>query len=130
MKRVTTPMIILVALVIVVGGSIVYQKKHSDLVSTPSACVNNPLSAGAQGRCVSDLQTLLNWSLYGIDGPNYKPVTGQYEATTTNQVKQFQSTNNLPVSGNLSTATWEKLCQTTDPPSAWTNAAKDAGCRL
>jgi peptidoglycan hydrolase-like protein with peptidoglycan-binding domain len=123
---------ILIGAVVVVVAVIVIAiatKHRSDLVSDKNACVNNSLSASASGQCVSDLQTMLNWSLYGIDGPNYEKVTGQFTTGTTAEVKQFQSSNSLPDSGTADQSTWQKLCgDGSDAPASWTTAAKNAGC--
>lgn len=79
---------------------------------------------------MSDLQNMLNWSLYGIDGPNYKPVNGQFSAATTAEVKSFQSSNALSQTGDVNKSTWQKLCAGgANSSNTWKAAAKDAGCK-
>jgi hypothetical protein len=121
----------IIILIIIVGAVLLFGGNKSTLSSSPSACVNNNLSQSSSGHCVSDLQTLLNWGLYGIDGPNYQKVTGQFSASTTAEVKQFQTLNNIDASGTLNKQTWIKLCDGEQgPPASWTAAAKDAGCKV
>jgi peptidoglycan hydrolase-like protein with peptidoglycan-binding domain len=118
--------------ILIIGAAILlFGSSSSDLSATPDACVHSVLAPGASGHCVADLQTMLNWSLFGIDGPNYKPVNGQYSAVTTTLLARFQSSVSLPATGTLTTQSWQKLCAAgNDAPATWRSAAKDAGCRL
>jgi peptidoglycan hydrolase-like protein with peptidoglycan-binding domain len=119
---------IIVVIAILVVGGIVLTHKKSGLSSNPSACVNKTLSATSSGACVSDLQNLLNWNLYGIDQPNYMKVDGQYSSTLTKAVSTAQSNDSLPSSGTMNLNTWKDICSGTDTPSWWTKAASNAGC--
>jgi hypothetical protein len=123
--------LLFIVLLFVVGLVLfIFNKGKSDISSSPSACVNNSISEGASGHCVSDLQNLLNWGLYGIDQPNYIKVTGQFSTTTTSQVKKFQTYNNLTGSGVANVATWKELCsEGSDASNTWLMAAQDAGCK-
>jgi peptidoglycan hydrolase-like protein with peptidoglycan-binding domain len=121
---------VVIAIAIIVIGIIVLSKGKSDVVSSPSACANNSLLQGSSGSCVSDAQNLLNWSLYGIDGPNYKTVTGQFNNQTSSLVKQYQASNGLSRTGSINRATWQKLCSDgSDSTATWAAAAKNAGCK-
>jgi peptidoglycan hydrolase-like protein with peptidoglycan-binding domain len=127
MKRIA---LFIIALIIVVGIILIVGGNGSDLSSTPGSCVTVTLAQGTSGHCVSDVQQLLNWGLYGIDTPNYKSISGQFNASTTTVVKLFQSTNSLSQTGSVNKITWERLCESSDAPPSWTTAAKDAGCKV
>jgi peptidoglycan hydrolase-like protein with peptidoglycan-binding domain len=131
LKSSRTPIIwVIVILIAIAIGAFILTKNHSNVVSSPSACANNSLSQDANGHCVTDAQDLLNWSLYGIDGPDYKKVTGQFSSVTAAEVSQYQNGNSLSQTGSLNKATWQKLCADgSDSTPTWTSAAKDAGCK-
>ena len=123
--------IVLVAL-LAVTGVFVFKARHTkSVVSDPAACVNHSLATGATGHCVSDLQNLLNWQLYGINGPSYMKITGQYDAAVTAAVKRLHSENKTTESDSVTTTDWHELCSRGgDAPTSWKLAAKDAGCEM
>jgi peptidoglycan hydrolase-like protein with peptidoglycan-binding domain len=129
MKR--SALIVIVVIVFGIGAILLIgHSSSSDLSSDPTACVNQTFQSENRGHCVSDIQNLLNWSLYGIDSPIYKPVTGSYTQSTASLVLEFQNTNNLPKNAIVQKATWEKLCQISDATGTTLAAAKDAGCKV
>ena len=119
-----------VVAVLAVAAAFMLQARHTkSVVSNPAACVNHSLATGATGHCVSDLQNLLNWQLYGINGPSYMKINGQYDATVTATVQRLHSENKTVESDSVTTADWHELCSRgSDAPSSWKLAAKDAGC--
>ena len=123
--------IVLVAL-LAVTGAFVFKARHTkSVVLDPAACVNHSSTTGATGHCVSDLKNLLNWQLYGINGPSYMKINGQYDATVTAAVKRLHSENKTTESDLVTTADWHELCSRGgDAPSSWKLAAKDAGCEM
>lgn len=122
--------VIVVVAVVAVAGAFVLKAHHTKSdTSDPAACVNHSLTTGATGHCVSDLQNLLNWQLYGINGPSYMKITGQYDATVTAAVKRLHSENKTAESDSVTTADWHELCSRGgDAPTTWKLAAKNAGC--
>ncbi len=71
--------------------------------------IDAKLSPGNRGIPVLALQMLLNTPV-----PHYAdhipvPLTGEYDAATTNAVRQAQKSFQLPETGNADRATWEAL---------------------
>ena len=123
--------IVLTALLAVTGAFVLKARQTKSVASDPAACVNHSLATGATGHCVSDLQKLLNWQLYGINGPSYMKITGQYDATVAAAVKRLHSENKTTESDSVTTADWHELCSRGgDAPKSWKLAAKDAGCEM
>lgn len=63
---------------------------------------------------VMELQRLLRQA--GFLPPNFI-VTGIYDQTTQNAVREFQRVNGLPVTGIVDAATWQALYRATAPPT-------------
>ena len=124
--------VIVIVAVLAVAGAFVLKARHTKrVVSDPAACVNHSLATGANGHCVSDLQNLLNWQLYGINGPSYMKITSQYDVTVTTAVNRLHSENKTAGSDSVTTADWHELCSRGgDAPTTWKLAAKDAGCEI
>jgi peptidoglycan hydrolase-like protein with peptidoglycan-binding domain len=121
----------IIVVLIALGYLLLKGSGSTKFVSDPKACVNNSLSLGATGSCVKDLQNMLNWSIYGIDGPNYKKVTGDFDSVTAGEVKSIQAGNNIAQTSSLNQQTWKVLCEGgSNSDSTWTNAATNAGCKL
>jgi hypothetical protein len=121
-------LIVIGILLVVLGG--IYAVFHNQQASNnnPHACINQTFTLGSSGNCITDGQRLLNWYVYGIDGPSYMSVNGDFSATTQAVVQKAQSGASLPVTGKLDPVTWKLLCEESDTPSWWASAAKNAGC--
>lgn len=77
----------------------------ADVPIVPSSRIARPtLMTDSQGEAVSELQAVL--LLLGFyDGP----ITGQYQASTQEAVKQFQAAAGLTADGIVGPATWSRL---------------------
>ena len=120
---------IVVGIIVIVAGLVVYKTGHKAAPANPNACVTKTFSSGSQGRCISDLQNMVNSQAYGIDGQHYIKITGTYDVPTSTAVKVFQSNFQLPTTGIVTPADWQKLCDSSDPPSNWKTISTDAGCQ-
>jgi len=76
-----------------------------------SNCIGTAyLNIGSRGKCVSDLQNILN----GVNPNNKLVVSGLFDEKTQFVVINFQKLNALKVtpSGTTDSTTWQKLCNT------------------
>ena len=67
------------------------------------------ISTGDRGQQVEIVQKALSF-LGFFDGPP----DGRYGIMLTKAVRQFQSVNNLRITGDINVATWEKLLEPTE----------------
>lgn len=66
--------------------------------------INEPIVQGATGEDVKILQRGLRALNY-----YYGSITGNFDSNTTKAVREFQTINKLPVTGNVDLVTWELL---------------------
>jgi hypothetical protein len=98
------------------------------LQSDASGCYGVTFVYGSSGRCVRDIQQLINWAPYG---PKLT-VDGKYDASTKTAVQNYQKPMGLTADGVVGPKTWKLICQPQTGPSvppSWPRAAAhDAGC--
>ena len=94
-------------------------------------CVDYQYSAGGDGSCVANIQTLLN--AFKVGGPQLE-VDGQFGDQTRASVAAFQSYWGLQVDGVVGAETWNILCapQMGPGPVAWLpyDATRASGCNI
>jgi hypothetical protein len=106
----------------------VFFRNKSNMSTNPKACVNRTFTVGSKGQCITDAQHMLNWYLYGIDGPRYMKISSLFNAAMQQDLKKIQSNSSLTVSGKLDPPTWKLLCTVQGGPPWWNISAKNAGC--
>ena len=103
--------------------------------ATPAAaagqCVDYQYSAGGDGSCVANIQTLLN--AFKVGGPQLE-VDGQFGEQTRAAVVAFQTYWGMQVDGVVGAETWNILCgpQMGPGPISWYpyDAARASGCNI
>jgi hypothetical protein len=132
----------------------VISSKDSSETAVSSYCVGKAFTPGSSGRCVSDIQTIINYMEHSgltecpFVGGTALTINGTYDTATTLQVKAVQTwancyakqegfTSHVPQTGIVGKATWGELCTYgyTDPvhssaaeAGTTITAGKDAGC--
>ncbi|AZH82146.1 peptidoglycan-binding protein [Plantibacter sp. PA-3-X8] len=94
-------------------------------------CVDYQYSAGGDGSCVANIQTLLN--AFKVGGPQLE-VDGQFGEQTRAAVVAFQTYWGMQVDGVVGAETWNILCgpQMGPGPISWYpyDAARASGCNI
>jgi len=94
-------------------------------------CVDYQYSAGGDGSCVANIQTLLN--AFKVGGPQLE-VDGQFGEQTRAAVVAFQTYWGMQVDGVVGAETWNILCgpQMGPGPISWYpyDAARASGCTI
>ena len=94
-------------------------------------CVDYQYSAGGDGSCVANIQTLLN--AFKVGGPQLE-VDGQFGEQTRAAVVAFQTYWGMQVDGVVGAETWNILCapQMGPGPVDWFpyDAARASGCNI
>lgn len=98
-------------------------------------CVDYQYSAGGDGGCVANIQTLLNaFQINGPSGYTQLAVDGEFGAQTQSAVVAFQTYWGLQADGVVGAETWNILCgpQMGPGPIAWYpyDAARASGCNI
>jgi hypothetical protein len=157
----TQVLIVVVAAIVIVVGAFILFSHHRNTGNTggrtgdlSSYCVGQTFNLGSSGRCVSDIQTLVNYMEHSgltecqFAGGATLTVDGVYDGTTATQVRAVQGwancyakqegfTSNVQLTSNVDKATWGELCTYgyTNPSrngaknaSSAISAGKDAGC--
>jgi len=77
-----------------------------------ATCTQGVWSSGTSGRCVSDIQTMLNIEGNYIRWANWSSLStdGQFGPLTKGQVRAFQTYTSIQQDGIVGPQTWGKLC--------------------
>jgi hypothetical protein len=145
----------LIALLVSHDRSTSATNQTNSSASISSGCVSKQFSTGSTGHCVSDIQTLVNYTEHsGLTECPFSNgatliVNGSYDSLTSTQVRSIQQwsdcyaeqegfTSDVMQTGTVDKATWGELCTYgyTDPlhtsakgATTVEAAGKDAGCQ-
>ena len=105
-KRQIPKWVPIVAFVAIVGGVGAYLIASSQ-AATKKTCRQQTFKLNSSGPCVSDIQALSNYTLFGTNSKNYQKVDGKYGTKTRDYVKLVQAKNKFKtVDGVVGSYTW------------------------
>lgn len=94
--------------ILVKAGHTVMALEDGEAVRVKTVNIQLPcLQLGDKGDTVEALQRIL--STYGYNLGSKNPFDGKFQKLTDAAVREYQKANNLPITGKVDEATWEKL---------------------